>query len=392
VGARAVGPGGRSPQGCSAASGWRDSARERCVARSIGAQRWALVVIVSDALRNLVNRYGIRSIDDQPYGAQPLERDDGEEETAERLANLAWEQPADSWRSVTVGGTATRPPHRFIDGSVNGRTVAVLTVEGGLRPALLAVVGAMALELNGRDLHRCGDTVRTDSVFCVFSNQIPATDLDALQAALDRLGMTLVAPTTTDPAADFEVLRRRTWDLAKRCMEDAEREVLVKDPTTPCLLDGLLERRVTTVASQAIPAFGMVKRQLNPLLPQRLANLIHRLAPGERTPAFVVDTEHASIVTWYLRLSDPRRAAPTAGIVRVSATRAYLETAFPDPATRTGEISAVSAWLRSLRCRQASYRRADVSLEPIVRLEDQLHALLPPLSQLTARLHRAFGD
>jgi hypothetical protein len=55
----------------------------------------------------------------------------------------------------------------------------------------------------------------------------------------------------------------------------------------------------------AIPAFGTDQRQLNPLLPQRLAHLVHHLAPGERTPAFVVDTEYVSLVTWYLRLSDP---------------------------------------------------------------------------------------
>lgn len=343
-------------------------------------------------LRGLAARYGIRSISDLPYGAQPLERDDLEDEAAERLANLNWEQPAESWHPMDAGGTAARPPCRFIDGSVNGRTVAVLDVAGGLRPALLAVVGAMAMELRGRDLRRCGDTVRTESVFCLFANQVPATDLDALQVGLTGLGIGLVAPVTKDLAADFEVLRRRTWDLAKRCMEDAEREVLVKNPATPCLVDGLLERRVTTIASQEIPAYGMVKRQLYPLLPHRLARLIHRLSPGQRTPAFVVDTEHASIVTWYFRLSDPGKAVPTAGIIRVSATRAYLEKAFPDPAARTAEISAVSGWLRSLRCRQASYRRADVSVEPIVRLEDQLHALLPSLPQLTARLHRAFGD
>jgi hypothetical protein len=348
-------------------------------------------VIAAEGFRSLVTRYGIRSIDDFPYGARPLERDD-EDETTERLANLGWEQPAESWHPVASGGTATRPPFRFIDGSVNGRTAAVFDVAGGLRPALLAVVGAMAMELRGKELRRCSGTVRTESVLCVFANQVPTSDLDALEAGLTRLGIGLVAPATADLAADFEVLRRRTWDLAKRCMEDAEREVLVTDPATPCLVDGLLERRVTTIASQEIPAYGMVKRQLYPLLPQRLAGLIHRLAPGQRTPAFVVDTEHASIVTWYFRLSDPGRSVPTAGIVRISATRAYMERAFPDPAARTAEISAVSGWLRSLRCRQASYRRADVSVEPIVRLEDQLHALLPSLPQLTARLHRAFGD
>lgn len=343
-------------------------------------------------LRILANRYGVRAIDDLPFGAQPLDRDDIENETTERLENLGWECAAEDWQPIATSGPPSQPPKRFIDGSVSGRTVAVFNIAGGLRPALLAVTGAMAMELNGHDLRRCADTVRTEGLFCIFANQFARPDLDALQAGVGLLGINLVSPTTNDPSAAFEVLRRRTWDIARRCMEDAERDVLLRSPTTPCLLDGLLERRVTTVASQAIPAYGMVKRQLNPLLPQRLAQLIHRLAPGERTPAFIVDTEHVSLVTWYFRLSDPGRAAPSAGIVRLTATRSYLETAFTDPAARTAEISAVSAWLRQLRCRQSSYRRAAVSLEPIVRLEDQLHALLPSLSQLTARVHRAFGE
>jgi hypothetical protein len=342
-------------------------------------------------LRTVAHRYGIRAVDDVPFGAQPLERHGMEEDSVEQLANLGWERPPDGWGPIATGGSPVRPPCRFVDGSVNGRTVATLTVSGRMRPVLLAVVGAMALDLGGRELRRTPGSVRTESIVCLFSNQLPIGDLDALEHGLAGMGVNLVSPTTADLAADFEVLRRRTWDLAKRCMEDAERDVLVRDPAVPCLVDGLLERRVTTVASQAIPVFGMVKRQLNPLLPEQLTQLVYRLPPGERTPAFVVNTEHASIVTWYLRLSDPGRASPTAGIVRLSATRAYLEGAFPNPVDRTAEISAVSAWLRSLRCRQASYKRAAVSVEPIVRLEDQLHCLLPSLSKLTTRLHRAFG-
>jgi hypothetical protein len=34
----------------------------------------------------------------------------------------------------------------------------------------------------------------------------------------------------------------------------------------------------------AIPAFGTDQRQLNPLLPQRLAHLVHHLAPGSEPP------------------------------------------------------------------------------------------------------------
>jgi len=44
-----------------------------------------------------------------------------------------------------------------------------------------------------------------------------------------------------------------------------------------------------------------------------------------------------------------------------------------------------------LRCREGSYPRAGVSLEPIVRVEDELHALLPDIRQVAARLQRALG-
>jgi hypothetical protein len=49
----------------------------------------------------------------------------------------------------------------------------------------------------------------------------------------------------------------------------------------------------------------------------------------------------------------------------------------------------VSAAVVELRHRERSYDRAAVSLEPIVRVEDQLHAVMPDIAQITARLHRA---
>lgn len=53
-----------------------------------------------EELRALAAQYGVRSVDDLPFGAQPLDRDDVEDETDERLANLAWEQPVESWQAV----------------------------------------------------------------------------------------------------------------------------------------------------------------------------------------------------------------------------------------------------------------------------------------------------
>lgn len=208
---------------------------------------------------------------------------------------------------------------------------------------------------------------------------------------LGHIATTLVASNPGDLSREFEVLRRRTWDMAKGRMEHAERDVLLDSPDIPTIVDGLLERRLTTVASQTVPAYGVVKRQLRTLLPAPLAEGLHALAPGERSPAFVLHTKHADLVTWYVRLSAPPLGSPGAGLIRVAVAKAYLDSAFCSASARQAEISAVSAWLSTLRCRAASYSRYATSLEPIVRLEDQLHALMPPISRQLARLHRALG-
>ena len=69
-------------------------------------------------LRSLADRYHVRAIDDQPFGAQPLDRDHVEDETTERLENLGWERAAEDWQPIATGGTPSQPPRRFIDGSV----------------------------------------------------------------------------------------------------------------------------------------------------------------------------------------------------------------------------------------------------------------------------------
>jgi hypothetical protein len=208
---------------------------------------------------------------------------------------------------------------------------------------------------------------------------------------LAPVGVDLVVSETAEPVVDFEVLRRRTWDLAKDRMEEAERDILFAAPDVPAVVDGLLERRLVTVASQGMPAVGVVKRQMRRYLPLSHLNLLYELAPGQRTPAFLLQTEHATVVSWYLRLSAADGLAPGYGIVRLAVPQHYLEQRFPVPQERWAQLSALSAWLRGLRCREKSYPRAGISLEPIVRVEDELHALLPDIRQATARLQRALG-
>jgi len=345
-------------------------------------------------LRELARRYDARPLDDRPYEPLPLADqalDQDEEALKARLRQLSYELPASEWRPVPCGGEPLDSPRRFIDGSVFSRSVAALSVEGRRRPAVLACLGALALHLEGGRLVRPPGDFRLRTVLCLLSNGMPQEDLRRMAEGLAALGMELVVSETAELAADFEVLRRRTWDLAKERMEEAEKEVLFAAPDIPAVVDGLLERRLVTVASQAMPVVGVVKRQMRRYLPDSHLNLLYDLAAGQRTPAFLLETEHATVVSWYLRLSAADGLSPGYGIVRLAVPQDYLERRFPAPEERWNQLSALSDWLRALRCREKSYPRAGVSLEPIVRVEDELHALLPDIRQVAARLQRALG-
>jgi len=345
-------------------------------------------------LRELARRYDARPLNDRPYEPLPLADqalDQDEEALKARLRQLSYELPASEWRPVPCGGEPIDPPRRFIDGSVFSRSVAAFSVDGRRRPAVLACLGALALHLEGGRLVRPPGDFRLRTVLCLLSNGMSQEDLRRLAEGLASLGMDLVVSETAEMAADFEVLRRRTWDLAKERMEEAEREVLFAAPDIPAVVDGLLERRLVTVASQGMPAVGVVKRQMRRYLPDSHLNLLYDLAAGERTPAFLLETEHATVVSWYLRLSAADGLSPGYGIVRLAVPQDYLERRFPAPQERWTQLSALSDWLRALRCREGSYPRAGVSLEPIVRVEDELHALLPDIRQVAARLQRALG-
>jgi hypothetical protein len=259
------------------------------------------------------------------------------------------------------------------------------------QPAVLACVGALALHLEGRRLVRSPHSLYVETVLCLLNNGMRQDDLSRMGEALKALNIRLITSETTEITADFEVLRKRCWDSAKQQMEDAERRILFSQPHVPALVDGLLERRLTTVEAHGIPAIGMVKTQMRQYLPPAHVDFLSNLQPGERTPAFIIETQQALLVSWYLRLSSAETQSPTYGLVRLSVTQEYLEQRFPRKAERWAEISAVSHWLHTLRHREGSYARVGISLEPIVRVEDELHALLPNINQQVVRVHRALG-
>ena len=171
-------------------------------------------------------------------------------------------------------------------------------------------------------------------------------------------------------------------------MEEAERDVMLTGAPAPTLMDGLLERRLATQKLDW-PVIGLVKRQMTSYLPAALQEIVYSLRPGERTPAFVMDTlQHVELVNFYMRLSSEKGASPSYGIVRVTVPSAYALTAHR--ADLREYLSGLAGYLFALRMRDQGYSRSGISVEPIVRCEDHLHAILPNLDALIPKLHRMF--
>ncbi len=315
-----------------------------------------------------------------------LEHAEAEDEQEAKITAqmFDYELKADAWRPIIATGRPHKPLVRFVDGSVVSLTAGVCGTGDVYRPLLVGSLGAMELQLEGRRLERPVGGYRVLVAAAMVVTGIASRTVDRLREEIAAVGLQLIPLESEDTNANYEVLRRRTWDVLKQEMEGLEREILLSRPDVSTLADGLLERRLTTLQSQQQPVVGMVKRNLRQYLPPRLGSLLYDLRGGQRSPCFVIKTAHAELVSWYVRLSEGPMS-PGAGLVRLAVAREYLEGQFP-LRERFSELSALSHQLCELRCRQESYARHRVSLDPIVHLEDQLHALLPDVGQFAAKV------
>ena len=92
--------------------------------------------------------------------------------------------------------------------------------------------------------------------------------------------------------------------------------------------------------------------------------------------------------SWYLKLLGGPRLAPNWGFVRVDVPWAQFTGHFHGD---FGFVARLSRFSIDARCRQQSYARMPVSLEPIVRAEECLKPLFTPLPLLATRLYGRSG-
>ncbi|HYM16777.1 MAG TPA: hypothetical protein VEZ14_14590 [Dehalococcoidia bacterium] len=341
----------------------------------------------TDAVRTLFAGYSPAPLNDVAVPPFPGREADEEDEGEQSGMDLEWERPKQDWSPIPAGDPTPDVPARFIDGSIASKTVGSIIVGFRRRPLIAAAISAASLELDGRTLRR-GAGAHTRKVLCLYSHGIAPEDLREAHHALRAIGVDLLDRPTEDAPHDFDAMRRGARQLAMEAMEDAERTVLLADLAKPTLMDGLLERRLATVPSHDLPVVGLVKRQMTAYLPPGLQELTYALKPGERTPAFVLRTvQHVDLVNVYVRLSAQPGASPSYGVVRLTAPLAYVERRYPGESA-SAYLSGLAGYIYRLRHRDIAYARAGISVEPIVRVEDHLHAILPNLDALIPRMHR----
>ncbi len=344
---------------------------------------------IASLTRPLFGPHQLTALDDDATPPNTiLDMSDAEDSDSGSKVDLEYEVPRQWWKPIDSGGESSLLPVRFIDGTIVSRLVGSLTVDGRQRPLIASSIAAAALERRDRTLTRAPGAI-TKTVVSVYRDGIDSAVLDHAGDVLREHGMTLLLRDMDSGPRDFDTLRMSTRNRAMDEMEACERDVLLHDPSVPALVEGLLERRLVRVPNKAIPVAGLVKRHAATYLPGDLQEMLYRLTPGQRSPAFLMEIDNVALASMYLRLASPAGASPSYGVVRVTTPLAYLEEWHPGEG-RWRYLSALAGYLYRLRHRDEGYDRAAISIEPIVRVEEHLKAIRPDIDVAVQRLRRLF--
>lgn len=358
-------------------------------------------MIDGDAIRRFFDLHVATFVGGTPM--QPLLSGGGEDEEGPEPARLDIELGSEEWKAITVPEAPARKgeyPERFIDGSMAGEPVLCLRAPTGWPiPLFLAEVGAVALRLSGRGFER--EFVEVERVLSFVADPFPWDEVEAFSTALANDREMPVQVVRANPPNfgvhspfDYEAMRNQARAAAAMSMRTWERLALFHDRSVPTLIDGPLLRITGDPDPQSPLIIAVTKSHSAAYLHDQGWRTLLGLRPGQRTPAFQLtglagDREsHFRTVSWFLKLAGGNRLAPNWGYVRVEVPWRQFERFGGE---RFSFINRLSRWLIDARCRQESYARMPVSLEPIVRAEDALKPLFTPLSLLTNRLYRRAG-
>ena len=335
----------------------------------------------------------LRHYIEQPPLDSPADVSDGEED--EVKVALDFELPPDAWEPRRVDTRPLDPsavPARFIDGCHAGETVAWLRDQAHHPiPVRLAEIGGVCMRVDGRNLRR--EFALVERVVALIVDPFPWHEVETFAAALTGIDLRLLPamlPKIDDerrgPTYDFERMREQSRIRSQYEMEMLEELALCQDLGSLSLIDGRLGRMQHPGLAE-YDVVGVIKQQRENYLHARGWQILYELEPGQRTPAFRLPSKHLPVVSWYLKLAGAHGALPNWGLVRVEISAGHFERKLCD----FGYLDRLSNALLHLRCRQGSYARAAVSLEPIVRGEESLKSLLTSPDTLAQRFYHLTG-
>lgn len=298
---------------------------------------------------------------DSPHGSalDPAERGGPTVESSAQL-NVDVELSAATWRPLAPAPDTRGPATVLLVDGVR-RIDARIWVEepdGTLQPGLAASFAAGVVRC---DLRVGRAEVADARVARGFFTPSPhATDLLAPYARypIRRAAAADPAQLTGAVQADLHELESRVCVAAR-----TEAVEVAVDDDDLLVVDGPLRGH-----TQLPRAVGYIKTHRVQYLPRELATVVGRLAPGQRTPVFLLGTTWHRY-TWYLKLPGPA-GSPWAGVVRVE-TSADLPRA---EVIRLADRSAITL----PRFASSPYKdaRAPQNLTPIAGLERKLRGML----------------
>lgn len=337
---------------------------------------------------DFLQHYGGRRL--RQYIEQPALVSPTDEEVEDR--HLHFELPPEDWQPRFVAAEALDPsaiPQRFIDGCHYGTWIICLNDSFGHPiPVRLAEIGGVCMRMDGRSLRReCPPQI--ERIVCLLVDPFPWYEVEEFALALEeKINMRLSAASPPKNAGELQM----TFDYASRAqwtytqtqteMRHLEELALNHDPETLSLVDGPLMRIEHPLA------IGVIKQHRGEYLGSEAKcwQVLYNLEPRQRTPAFKIASPRPRI-SWYLKFDGAHGAMPNWGFVRVEISESHFERQGSD----FDYLNRLSNALLHLRCRQNSYARAPVSMEPIVRAEESLKSLLTPPATLAQRFYHLTG-
>jgi hypothetical protein len=342
-----------------------------------------------------ISAYGGGRVD--AYPPQPTGDDDEDDERED--VDRGYEREPEDWQPLDLMMPAGwRPrdwplcPVRFVDGKDEGEIVTCPTSpQGHPVPVRLSEIGAVVMRIDDGECKR--DFAAVERVVSMVAGVFPWHEVEAFAAGLQEAGLRLLIaqPPGGRPSYDYEKMRKAAQNRSLDEMGILEEVAVAGDSDVPTVVDGRLEPRVGGFDSSRSPVFGVIKSHREIYLHPVGMQVLYRLEPGQRTPAFALlagEGRRLPVVSWYVRLAGGSGSMPSWGYVRVEAALRWFE---DQQAMDFGVIDRLSETIFRYRCRQRSYGRAPVSLHPVVRGEESLGALFTPIGALTSRFYRLNG-